>query len=280
MASSLSSYDVALTPGSDPGRLDAVRRFWNDNVHNWKIARHEVATKAFFEEIEAYRFEKLAYLPRLVDFKGFSGKSVLDVGCGVGNDLSRFARGGARVVGVDLSEHAIALAQANFSQRGLSGEFHVMNGEQLDLPDNSVDLVYCHTVLHFTPDPDRMVEEIRRVLKPGGLAIVMMVNRRSWLRLLHRIMHIEIDHLDAPVFHWYGAAKFRHLLAGFRDVRIVTERFPVRTKVHRGLKAILFNALFVDVFNAMPRSWVRWSGHHMMAFARKAAPADADRWVR
>ena len=68
------------------------------------------ARRRFFEEIEDYRFEKLDYLPSLVDFDGYRGRRVLDVGCGVGNDLARFARGGAEVVGIDLAETSIDLA--------------------------------------------------------------------------------------------------------------------------------------------------------------------------
>jgi hypothetical protein len=58
-------------------------------------------------------------------------------------------------------------------------------------------------------------------------------------------------------------------------VRIVAERFPVRTKVHGGLKGRLYNALFVDLFNLLPRRWVQSSGHHLMAFASKPGSASA-----
>jgi len=257
---------VADTPDSP---LAAVRRYWDEHVHDWKIARHPVGSRAFFEETEAYRFEKLHYLPQQVDFAGYPGKRVLDVGCGLGNDLSRFARGGSRVVGVDLSERAVALSRENFAQRGLAGEFRVMNGEALDFPDGSFDLVYCHTVLHFTPEPARMIREIHRVLRDDGTAILMTINRRSWLFALHRLLKVKIDYLDAPVFRAYSAGEFRALLAPFSQLRLVSERFPVRTRVHGGLKARLFNTLFVDLFNALPRAWTRGLGYHLLAFARK-----------
>lgn len=249
--------------------IEAVRQYWNNHIHDWKVARSEVGTREFFEEIEDYRFEKLAYLAQLVDFSGYPGQRVLDVGCGVGNDLSRFARGGAEVVGIDLAERSIELARQNFELRGLRGEFYVMDGEQLEFPDCSFDVVYCHTVLHFTPRPERMVSEIHRVLKSGRQAILMTVNRRSWLNLLHRLMKVEIDHLDAPVFRQYTLGEFRMLLAPFAKVQIVPERFPVPTKMHEGTKARLYNTFFVDLFNALPRRWVRRSGHHLMAFASK-----------
>ena len=105
-----------LTSGSEQNaNLAAVREYWNNHIHDWKVARSEPGTAAFFEEIEAYRFEKLEYLAQVVDFfNGYAGKSVLDVGCGVGNDLSRFCRGGAIVTGIDLAPHSIELARSNF----------------------------------------------------------------------------------------------------------------------------------------------------------------------
>ncbi len=266
-----------LPAGAQPELLAAVRAYWNGHIHDWKVARAPAGSKQFFEEIEAYRYEKLDYLPQLVNFAGYSGKRVLDVGSGVGNDLSRFARHGAEVVGIDLAERSIELARDNFRQRGLAGEFHLMDGEQLEFPADSFDLVFCHTVLHFTPQPRRMVEEIHRVLRPGGEAVIMTVNRRSWLNLLQKVMQVEIDHLDAPVFRQFTAAEFRELLAPFPHVRIIAARFPVRTKIHGGLKGRLYNALFVDLFNAVPRRWVQSSGHHLMAFASKPASAPAAR---
>jgi SAM-dependent methyltransferase len=250
--------------------LAAVRRYWNEHVTTWPITNREPGSRAFFAETEAYRFEKLDYLERVIDYAGHAGEAVLDVGCGLGNDAARFAMGGALVTGIDIAPRAIELARANFAQRGLKGRFMVMDGEAMDLPDDTFDFVYCHTLLHFTPHPERVVREIHRVLKPGGQAVMMAVNRRSWMRLMHRLAKVEIDHLAAPSFHWLGAEDLVRMAAPFAEVRLVHERFPVRTKVHKGLKARLFNMLFVDLFNALPRRWVEGTGHHLLVFATKA----------
>lgn len=254
---------------SSVGEFESVRAYWDDHVADWKIATHQPGSHEFFEEIEAYRFEKLHYLPKLVDFSGFAGQSLLEVGCGVANDLSRFAKGGARVTGIDIAPYAVELARENFAQRGLEGRFEVMNGEAMTFDDDVFDVVYCHTVLHFTPSPQRMIREIHRVLKPGGAAILMTLNRRSWMNLLRIVMQVDVDHLDSPVYRRFSVGEFESMLAGFSSVRVVPERFPVATKVHHGLKAALFNALFVGPFNALPRSWTRNTGHHLMAFCRK-----------
>lgn len=261
----------AISPSDARDLKAAVRAYWDEHVADWKIARHPPGTKEFFEEVEAYRFEKLSYLPQRVDFAGYPGQSVLDVGCGLGNDLSRFARGGSIVTGIDISPRAIDLARMNFQQRGLAGQFAVMDGEALEFPDGSFDVVYCHTVLHFTPDPERMVGEIHRVLKDDGLAILMTVNRKSWMNWLRHVMKVDIDHLDSPVFRHMTIGEFRGLLRPFAAVELVPERFPVATKVHGGAKALLYNTLFVGGFNALPQAWTRGTGHHLLAFCRKTA---------
>jgi len=248
---------------------EAVREFWNNHIHDWKVAKSPPDTLEFFLEIEEYRFEKLHYLPKVVDFSGYKDKKILDVGCGTGNDLTRFARGGAKITGIDLAEHSIELAKNNFSMRGLQGEFQVMDGEALEFEDNSFDMVYCHTVLHFTPDPEKMISEIERVLKPDGEAILMTVNKRSWLNFMHKLMKVEIDHLEAPIFYMYSIKEFQNMLQTFSSAEIIPERFPVATKVHSGLKAILYNKLFVGAYNTLPKFMIRRTGHHLMAFCRK-----------
>lgn len=140
-----------------------------------------------------------------------------------------------------------------------------MDGENLDLPDNSFDFVYCHTVLHFTPDPAAMVAEISRVLKPGGHALLMTINRKSWLYMLHRVFGVKIDYSDAPVFHHFDLQEFTALTSGFDQPQFLVERFPVRTEVHDGWKAKLYNSLFVDLYNAMPQRLIAQSGYHLLA---------------
>lgn len=254
---------------SSPVPIETVREYWDKHVEDWKIATHAPGSREFFAETEAYRFEKLHYLNECIPFADFPAQRVLEVGSGLGNDLSRFARQGAEVTGIDLSARAVDLARENFAQRGLSGEFLQMNGECMDFPDASFDAVYCHTVLQFTPAPDAMIGEIHRVLKPGGLAILMGLNSRSWLMLLHRLMKTKIDYLDAPVYRMFNIAEFQDMLRAFDKARVITERFPVATRVHKGLKARLYNLLFVDLFNALPKRLTSASGHHLLAYAHK-----------
>jgi ubiquinone/menaquinone biosynthesis C-methylase UbiE len=250
--------------------IDAIQRYWNDRIHDLEMTEEPVGTLAFFDDLDEYRFDKLRYLPELVDFGGFKGETLLEVGCGIGTDLVRFARGGARVTGVDLSKTAIDLAAKNFELHGLTPvELRVANAEALPYPDASFDHVYGHGVIQYTADPAKLVRECHRVLKPGGTAIFMVYNRISWLNALSKVMKVALEHEDAPCLRKFSIGEFRALLAPFADARIVPERFPVKSRLHGGWKGWVFNTCFVGTFNALPRSWVRPLGWHLMAFCRK-----------
>ena len=246
-----------------------VREYWNHRIHDLEMTAQPVGSREFFAELDEYRFDKLAYLPQLVDFAGFKGQRVIEIGCGIGTDLVRFARGGAIVTGVDLSDTAVRLAKTNFDVNGARGRFVIGDGAALPFPNNSVDVVYAHGVLQYSADPRAIVEESQRVLRPGGRAIFMVYNRVSWLMALSRIMNVGLEHADAPGLRLYSIDEFRTLVRGFTGVSIVPERFPVKSRLHHGWKAALYNQVFVGFFNALPRRIVRPFGWHLIAFCEK-----------
>jgi len=246
-----------------------VREYWDAHIHDLEISAHQPGTREFFADLDRYHFEKLHHLPRLIDFGGYRGKRVLEIGCGAGTDLIRFAKGGASVTGVDLSPSAIALANQNFAQQGLQADLREADGEDLPFRDDSFDFAYAHGVVQYTTDDRRLVDECRRVLKPGGAVVFQVYNRVSWLNALSKVMNVPLEHEDAPVLRKYSAAEFRALLGGFSSVRIVEERFPVKSRLHGGWKGALFNVLFVGTFNALPRAWVRRFGWHLLGFCTK-----------
>lgn len=251
--------------GSNGQLIDAIRSYWNEHIHDLAIAKHPVGSKEFFQELDTYRFQKLDYLPRVIDFSAYRGKRLLEIGCGVGLDLVRFARHGTTVTGVDLAEVSIELAKKNFWFHRLAGDLRVMNGEHLDFDNDSFDAVYAHGVLQYTADIRRMVEEIKRVLKPGGHAILMVYNRYSWLNCLSKCSRVKLEHEDAPVLNTYSIPQFREMLRGFSHVEIIPERFPVPTRLHPGIKAMVYNALFVSMFNLLPKTIIRPFGWHLVA---------------
>ena len=250
--------------------INEIRDYWNHRIHDLEMTDEPVGTRAFFDDLDDYRYDKLHYLPQLVDFSAYQGQRLLEVGCGIGTDLVRFATGGAQVTGVDLAQTAIDLAHKNFALHGLTAEeLRVANGEALPYPDATFDVVYGHGVVQYTADAAQLIRECHRALKPGGTGIFMVYNRVSWLNALSKVMKVPLEHEDAPVLVKYSIAEFKRLLAPFAEVRIVPERFPVKSRLHGGWKGVAFNTLFVGAFNALPRGLVRPLGWHLMAFCRK-----------
>ena len=248
-----------------------VREYWNAHIHDLDVSTSAPGTREFFEDLDAYHFEKLHHLLRLVEFNAWRGRDVLDVGCGAGVEVVRFARAGARVIGVDIATSAIDLTRQNLAQQGLSARLEVADGEALPLADASCDFVYAHGVVQYTTHDARLVSEVHRVLRPGGLALFQAYNRVSWLNLLSKVMKVPLEHEDAPVLRRYSIGELRALLGGFASVEIVPERFPVKSRLHKGWKAAAFNGVFVGTFNAIPRAWVRRFGWHLLAFCRKGS---------
>jgi SAM-dependent methyltransferase len=103
------------------------------------------------------------------------GQHVLDVGCGVGAialDLAATAQP-ARVVGIDPDEAQITLARTSAVQRAIANvTFEVGSAHEIPFPDCSFDVVYANAVVFYLREPARVLAEMRRVLRPGGLAAV------------------------------------------------------------------------------------------------------------
>jgi ubiquinone/menaquinone biosynthesis C-methylase UbiE len=159
---------------------DRVRAFWQANPCGTKFSDAEPGTRLFFERVEEHRYEKEWHIPEAAGFVAARGLKVLEIGCGLGTDGAQFARAGAKYTGVDLTEAAVELARRRFELFDLAGEFRTADAENLDFADESFDLVYSHGVLHHTPDTERAVHEVHRVLRPGGRAVVMLYHRDSY----------------------------------------------------------------------------------------------------
>lgn len=107
----------------------------------------------------------------------------LDVGCGGGHLAEEFARMGYAVTGIDPSKGSIEAAREHARKAGLKIDYKVGPGEELPCRDSTFDLVYCCDVLEHVKDPDRVIAETARVLKPGGVYVFDTINRTfsSWL---------------------------------------------------------------------------------------------------
>lgn len=209
--------------------------------------QYEVGSREFFDTVERHRYQEYApWMPEVMGFNEFAGGRLLEVGCGMGTDLLQFARGGARVTGVDLTPRSVELSRRHLEIYGQQGDFALSDAENLPFADESFDVAYSNGVLHHTPDTARAVKELHRVLRPGGLARVMLYHRGSlhyWLQIIFRYgilsggflrgkstaeilsERIEISEGGGrPLVKVYSRRQARELFAMFREVKVQVEQ--------------------------------------------------------
>jgi len=151
-------------------KLKDVESFWNSNPCG--------------PLREEDRYINRLEIPSYEDFKSYKGKKVLEIGCGSGTDGVHFARSGALYTGIDLTEVAVRNAKEKFELCGQKGDLRKANAEELPFPDESFDHVYSFGVIHHSPNPEKIVDEIYRVLKPGATATIMLYNKTSFYYLI------------------------------------------------------------------------------------------------
>jgi ubiquinone/menaquinone biosynthesis C-methylase UbiE len=171
--------ELESTSAAAQGLKTQVRGYWNAAPCGTQFTDLDRGTEAFFDQVERYRYEHQPFMLDACRFTRFNGKSLLEIGCGLGTDSLQFARGGAHVTALDLTPESVALAEKHFALRGQKGTFVVGDAENLPFPDNSFDVVYSFGVLHHTPDTPKAIREVYRVLKPGGQAVIMLYHKNS-----------------------------------------------------------------------------------------------------
>lgn len=292
--------DLARSPRHWPGRTasvstptpaeletgdqykDEVQKQWdNDPAGSHYVKEAAPHTLEWFQEVEAYRYNEYApWMLEVMEFSGHAGHQLLELGGGIGTDLSQFARHGALTTDLDLSTGHLKLAKENFRARGLQGRFVHHDAEVLPFEDNSFDVVYSNGVIHHTPNTRGLVREIRRVLRPGGKAIVMVYAENSlhyWRNLvwaigvkddalrtqsMGEIMSRSVERSDnaaaRPLVKVYTPRRLRGLFEGFEDISICQRQMVAEEKPR------LLSPVPLPVLE-------RWMGWNLIIKARKPA---------
>lgn len=246
-------------------KKNIVADYWERNINQVKFLKTtEFGSINFFKEADTVRYHYHYYLPGLFDriAKQYPLGILLEVGCSMANDLIQFAKRGFRVTGIDLTEAGIDLARKHFAMYGLEADLRVADAENLPYNDDSFDVVYSFGVLHHTPNTEKSVAEVYRVLKPGGMAVVMLYHTNSLNYVAHRILGIPADGTRSdpvPIARTYTRESAGCLFNQFADVKMEVE--------------YLFGTGWGIVNKLMPRSLHHYLGKlfgwHLLIFARK-----------
>jgi len=164
--------------------VEQVRSYWDQRPCNIRHSPKPVGTREYFDEVEARKYFVEPHIPRFAEFERWRGKRVLEIGCGIGTDTVNFARHGAQVTAVDLSSQSIEVARKRVDVFGLSNQVRFYNGSAEELasfvPVEAYDLIYSFGVIHHTPHPERVVEQMRQYARPGTTVKIMVYYRPSW----------------------------------------------------------------------------------------------------
>jgi 2-polyprenyl-6-hydroxyphenyl methylase/3-demethylubiquinone-9 3-methyltransferase len=154
----------------DNGIYDRIASTWWDDDGFMALLRTSVnpGRSAYFRKV---------LLERLLIDPGST--RLLDVGCGGGLLAEEFARLGCLVTGVDRSQPTLEAARAHAQRSTLAIDYVEGSAESLPFPSASFDVVSCCDVLEHVDDPSEVLEEIARVLKPGGVFVFDTINR-TW----------------------------------------------------------------------------------------------------
>lgn len=265
--------------------IERVRKYWNDRPCNIRHSSAPIGTKEYSDEVEKRKYFVEPHIPQFADFKAWAGKKVLEVGCGIGTDTINFARAGAIVTAVDVSDKSLYIAQQRLAENKLRVTFKRADAEQLDehVPAEDYDLIYAFGSIHHSPDPEKIINRLYWYSKRGTTVKIMVYNRRSWKVLwvllkygkgrFWKLPELVAKYSEAetgcPVTHTFTRRSLKRLLEkyGFRVQQICVDHiFPYDVeeyKQYRYKKVWYFRWIPAPVFRVFEKMF----GWHLMVTA-------------
>jgi len=261
------------------------KAFWNDlcgtsDAQRLGITDHSAAS---LERFDRWYFDFYPYLTRHIPFQELAGKRVLEVGLGYGSVAQRLMETGAVYHGLDIAENPVAMVRHRATLKGTLADIQRGSILQAPWPDASFDTVIALGCYHHTGNLNKAIAETKRMLKPGGKAILMVYNAyahrrwmqhpvqmlRSWMIPVPRTQQAtqeESAQYDrnasgdaAPETVFVSAAYLKEQMHDWSQVMITTE-----------------NAWLPRPLNRLPRKWLlptlgKWCGLDLYCHAAKPA---------
>jgi ubiquinone/menaquinone biosynthesis C-methylase UbiE len=148
---------------------------------------------------------------------------VLEIGVGIGCDTELLCRSGFDVFGIDLTDQAVEATKARLAHYGFKADIRQGDAEHLPFAENSFDAVFSFGVLHHTPDTQKSIDEVYRVLKPGGVALIMLYHKDSLNYWAHVVTNTQYDGFKGdwcPVERAYTKGQARNMFSKFSTVKL------------------------------------------------------------
>lgn len=259
--------------------IETVRDYWNARPCNIRHSPLPVGSKAYFDQVEERKYFVEPHIPKFAEFERWRGKRVLEIGCGIGTDTINFARHGASVTALELSDASLEVARQRAEVYNLSDriDFIMGNAENLAnlVPAGEYDLIYSFGVIHHSPHPERILEQISRVARRGTIVKIMVYHRHSWKvfwillkygkgrfwQARKLIAQFSEAQSGCPVTYAYTPREFREMLSNY-DLQTkqvaVDHIFPYRVKDY-----VNYRYVKEWYFRWMPQALFRWLEHRI-----------------
>lgn len=217
--------------------LDIIKEYWNNNPCNIRHSNKEVGTINYFNDVEQKKYFVEPHIPKFADFSKWKDKKVLELGCGIGTDSINFARNGAILTVVDLSDKSLEICKKRFELFNLNARFINENIENIDkvLEGEQFDLIYSFGVIHHTPEPSNVIKCVKKLLSKDGEFRFMVYSKISyklfWIMSEYNIkdynegfkkLKSESEAItNCPITHLYNFNDINNLLSdNFKIIKI------------------------------------------------------------
>jgi len=271
---------------------ERVREYWNRRPCNLRHSTAPLGSREYFDQVEARKYTVEPHIPGFAQHERWAGKRVLEIGCGLGTDTINFLRAGASVTAVDLSSKSLELARQRARVFGFEDrvQFVEADAERLSefVAPAAYDLIYSFGVIHHSPHPERILDQLRSHYVSSSSTVKLMVYHRhswkvaalilneangAWWRLDAAVAKQSEAQTGCPVTYSYSRRGFAGLLSrhGFSVEEIFVDHiFPYRVEDYvnyRYVKAFPFTLLPEPAMRALERQF----GWHLCVTCRPAA---------
>ncbi len=216
-------------------KVQEVKDYWEKNIPQHWYSDKKAGTKEYYEQIQSVRYKKIyTYFPFHNEYDKHRNHKVLEIGYGQGTDLLQYAKNGAICYGIDLTESARKKAKRMFNVYGYKCDLSVGNAERMMFKDNTFDLVYSYGMLHHTPHPNLVLQEVKRILKDDG-KVIFNIYSKGFDYLCKRIKYVLSGEKEgfqnyinkntefrgnSPLTRMYSKKEVREMFSMFDKVKI------------------------------------------------------------
>ena len=257
--------------------IQTVKKYWDNRPCNIRHSQKEIGTLEYFEEVEKKKFFVEPHIVEFSNFPAWNNKSVLEIGSGIGTMAINFAKSGANYTGVELSEESLKLTKKRFEVYGQEGTFYQGNAEELTnfVPVKKYDLIYSFGVIHHSPNPRKIIQEMRPYMHEQSVLKLMIYAKDSWKNIM---IENGFDQPEAqsgcPIAFTYTREEAKKLLDGFDIIDMQQEHiFPYEIESYRKnnhVKVPWFANMPEDMFKAIEKRL----GWHMLITAKLSKDID------